>query len=142
MMSDRLNENSLVRDLFAEVVTDEVRQESLRSLLRYSKQRQRRRRVLGSLGGTAVLVGFLCLLFVRTERPSQQLVTNPAVASALTSQLVKGTPIRVLTDEELFAMFPEQPIGFIEDQMGYRVVFLDSLDDVRPASAEAKASGD
>lgn len=133
-MNNPYKENELVRDLFSELVTDDLREQSLTAMLQYSRQRQRRRRVAGSVVVALAMAAFLGLLFVETETPTHKAALNPTIASALNPSVVEGTPIRVLSDEDLFALFPDRSVGVVDDRGGYQLVFLDR-EDVEPATS-------
>jgi hypothetical protein len=129
MMSDPFKENQLVSDVFSEVVTDDLRQRSLAAMVAYSRRRHRRQRIVTSVGAALVLASFISLLFVESEAPNQKVMLSPTIASALSPRLVSGTPIKVLSDEDLFALFPERSLGVVDDRGGYQLVFLGGLDD-------------
>ena len=42
--------------------------------------------------------------------------------------MIKGTKIQILSDEELFALFPDRPIAMINSSPEPRLVFLDELE--------------
>lgn len=127
-MNDPTKENQLVRDVFSEVVTNDLRHDSLSAMVTYSRRRQRQRRVVTTLCGSVVLAVFIGLLFVESKAPDQKGMMSPTIASALKPRVVTGTPIKVLSDEDLFALFPERSLGVVDDRDGYQLVFLDRRD--------------
>lgn len=127
-MSDPSKENQFVREVFSEVVTDDIRRRSLSAMVACSRQHRRRRRIVTSACGALVLAAFISLLFVESNPPNQKVMLSPTIASALSPRVVSGTPIKVLSDEELFALFPERSVGVVNDRGGYQLVFLDGPD--------------
>jgi hypothetical protein len=128
MMSDSTKENQLVRDVFSEVVTNDLRHDSLAAMVTYSRRRQRQRRVVTTLCGSVVLAVFIGLLLVESKAPDQKGMMSPTIASALKPRVVTGIPIKVLSDEDLFALFPERSLGVVDDRDGCQLVFLDRRD--------------
>jgi hypothetical protein len=128
MMSDPFKENQLVHDVFSELVTDDHRHRSLAAMVKCSRQRQRRRRMVTSVSGALVLLAFLGLLFVESPSPNQKVMLSPTIASALNPRVISGTPIKVISDEDLFALFPNRSLGVVDDRGGYQLVFLDGFD--------------
>ena len=122
-MNEANRESRFVRDLLAEGISDELREASLQRMVTSSKKRFSRRRVLRRLGTSIALIAFSLLMFVES-RPKQELGVNSVVASMLDKRVIEGTPIRVMTDEELFALFPGQSVGLVGANDEYRLVFL------------------
>lgn len=100
----------LFEDIFAESVNDAVRRRSLTGVVRYARQR-RRRRIAGRVGGSFLcLIGFMWLLRLGNGQESgpKSIASGPAVPS-----VVQGTPIRVISDEELFALFADRSVAMV-----------------------------
>jgi hypothetical protein len=81
-----------------------------------------------SVSGALVLLAFLGLLFVESPSPNQKVMLSPTIASALNPRVISGTPIKVISDEDLFALFPNRSLGVVDDRGGYQLVFLDGFD--------------
>lgn len=124
-MNDPRKETEFVEGLLSEGISDEIREASLKAMLARSSQRHQRRRVTTQIGATLAFVAFSALLFFESDPSDQKLGTNPIVASVLEGRRIEGTPIKVLSDEDLFALFPEQSLGVVGADEDYRLVFLD-----------------
>jgi len=59
--------------------------------------------------------------------PSPPLATSPAAAPAPIAKLIAGTPIRVINDEELLAVFQGRPIALLGEPGHQRLVLLDEM---------------
>lgn len=123
-MNEANREQQLVRELLSEELSDEVRARSLRQMLDASRRRSSQRRVVRHVGASLALLAFSLLLFIESK-PKQELGVNSVVASMLDERVIDGTPIRVMTDEDLFALFPNQSVGVVGVGEEFQLVFLD-----------------
>ncbi len=127
-MSEPNREDKFVQGILAEGISDDVRRASLQSMLAHSARRHQRRRLVRQAGAALALVAFAGLLFLESDPPPQKLATNPIVASMIEARKVEGTQIKILSDEDLFALFPEQSLGVVGTDEDYQLVFLDRQD--------------
>lgn len=127
-MNDQDRSEDFTESFVAGWITPDQRQKSLLRMLLYARQRRRRQQVTASVLSAVLLVGLALKLFVKTEAPDPKAIASPIVGAATKPRFIPGTPIRILSDDELFALFPDRSIGVIEDSDGPRLVFLDEED--------------
>lgn len=138
-MPDELDR--LLDDVMAPEAADGFREATLQTTLAALQHRKRRRslaRKTALLALPVVLAGSLWLLQPAQQRAEPQLAsvalqsTVPAPA-----QFIPGTDIRLISDEELFALFPDRPLALIGPKGHQQLVFLDAIPDgIRSGTAE------
>ncbi len=126
-MKRRAEPDELWGDLLAENTPGGFRETSLARTLAVVRQHQRHRRVCR----LAVIAASPCVLLLGLVLWQERVATLPQTISsepaAQASGVVPGTHIRLITDDELFAMFPNRPVallGFAEDR---HFVLLDEV---------------
>ena len=127
-MNDQDRPEEFTESFVAGWITPEQREQSLSGMVRYARRRRRRQQVTTSVLSAVLFVGLTLKLFVKTEAPDPKAIASPIVGATTKPRYVPGTPIRILSDEDLFALFPDRSIGVIEDSDGPRLVFLDEED--------------
>jgi hypothetical protein len=87
-----------------------------------------RRRAARLAVGTALPILVLgAMLMVQSRRDA---ATSPATGSgteARVAKTIEGTPIRVLSDEALLAVFKDRPVALIGEPGHQRLVLLDEV---------------
>jgi len=118
------------KPLLAEVLDDaRLRETSLAAGLTVLR-RTRRLRATGRVVAwavapmlaTALLV--MCVNQARRDPAAEDFPRAPAAAAPTT---IAGTSIRVLSDDELLAMFPDRPVALVGAPGQQQLVFLDEL---------------
>jgi len=124
----RHDQDKLLNELLAGAETAEFRNASLAHALKAMRRDQRRKRALR--GGALVLaVGLLGAFMWLNSRPGgvsslpNQVATNPA---DLPRSEPKPPPIKYISDDELFALFPNRAMALIGKPGRQQLVFLDS----------------
>lgn len=117
--SDR---NELLNEVLTVENASKLRAKSLEVTLT-AVRRQRRLRHALRCASPIVALGILTAALWYRQAPSiQPVAVQPAVIAAPT---VPGTSIRLLSDEELLAMFPDRPVALIGPPDERQFVFLD-----------------
>jgi len=121
----------LLKEIFSGEDLAEFRSASLDRTLAYVRIRQRRRRILrvGSLLMISVLLIFL--IFQHAKRyPTDRVATQgtshepQGTARLADANQTRSGGIRFISDEELFALFPDRPLALIGSPGRQRLVFL------------------
>ena len=109
-MKESDSERELFEEIFEESVTEAVRRQSLAKVVRYSRRRRRCQVAMRMACGIVVMIGlsWLLALGIGRENRVENIATGPA---SLT--VVEGTPIRVISDEELFALFADRSVAMV-----------------------------
>ena len=116
-----MNENET---LLADVMGEELRTATLQQGLAALRRRRRRRRAGRALLFTLAPLAGAAALLVASRRDAAPPSGNSAVAAHRT---IEGTSIRVLTDEELLALFKDRPVALIGPSGDQRLVLFDEL---------------
>jgi len=110
----------------------EARAKSLAQMLAAARQRQRRRRAARTvaLGLTPVMCVAGLLLCLRSAAPLSRRAAAPGRAAASPARVPQTTPqpgpgVKVVTDDELLALFPGRAVGLIGPPGRQKLVFLD-----------------
>lgn len=106
---------------------ESFRRTSLEQMLSANAREQNRRQTLRKGGYTAVLALLLLGLFYpsfKGPRPSTQVVRNDRPAESV-SPATAGLAVKNLTDEELFALFPNRATALVGPPGRQEFVFLD-----------------
>lgn len=119
-------------ELLAEVLAghEECRAATLeRGLIAMRRARARRRVTRLVLASMPVLV-FAAMWMVQNRRaatttPVTRAAAAPAAAQTHIAKTIAGTPIRVLTDDELLAFFKDRPVALMGRPGHQRLVLLD-----------------
>lgn len=120
---------SLLNDLVAEAAGDQFRADMLAHTLAQAKRRRATKR-LARIGGGAAVVVMAIVFFWKSQAPSPP----PAVQGArvaehkppVEAELKKADPpVRLITDDELLARFPDRAVALVGPPDRRRFVFLD-----------------
>ena len=117
--------DALLSAVLSSSTANELRAKSLDRALAAVRQRRRLRHALRAAGGV-VTAGVMAAILWNRHAPDPQPVAAihpPAVTSAVPT--VPGTNIRVVSDEELLAMFPDRPVALVGPPGNRQFVFLD-----------------
>ena len=127
-MNRRTREDQLIKDVFSDVASEGDREASLEMTLAFARRRKVRRQYARSVvGGLAVCL--LAMLIVARSRPPIGGISDSPVVMAPIDEpvlMVEGTAIRVISDEELFNLFPDQRPAIVGAAGDLRLVFLSS----------------
>jgi hypothetical protein len=129
---DRLMEDVLTPDH-----PDKFRGETLEATLAVVRSRKRRRKLVQSAALIALPLALAGGLWLQRHvaRPGLHPTRTTSEAAASTpAPTIPGTDIRLISDEELFALFPGRPLALIGPKGNQQLVFLDEL---RPDSRDA-----
>ena len=118
------NENPLLRELLADDQLAEVRRASLDASLSLIRRRRRARLVIPA-GGLVALVAWAVSAFLLQQRHSVVALvqTNPP---SLAQKPSLEPAVKVITDEELFALFPDRAVALIGKPGRQEFVVLDA----------------
>jgi hypothetical protein len=129
----------LLDDVLAPEATGEFREATLQATLA-AIQRQKRRRSLARKAALialpVVLAGGLWWLQPTERTQPRQASVAPQSAATAPAQFIPGTDIRLISDEELFALFPDRPLALIGPKGNQQLVFLDAI----PAGTRAAST--
>lgn len=122
----RSEQNEILSSLTEEMDLAELKQSSLEgglAALRQRRQRSRARRAL-ALGALPVLLAVVLLLdrSVRARRPRTQHPPHNSAAAGAGSQ---DSGAKLITDEELFALFPNRSLALVGKPGHQELIFLD-----------------
>src|SRR5688572_27454503 len=125
-------------ELLNEVLTGEnateLRSASLNYTLTAVRRQRRFRQVLRGACPVAALAILTAILWYRQAPLIQPVAIQPSVVGGPT---VPGTSIRLVSDEELLAMFPDRPVALIGPPEERHFVFLDEKRPSRPRGAQS-----
>jgi len=123
--------------LLTAVLTDEdsggFRETSLQTSLAALRNRNRRRRLVQGMARASVLVIAVTWISRTVLSPTAPIpvttVVEPVSASPHQSEraTIPGTTIQMISDEELFALFPGRPLALIGPKGNQELVFLDEV---------------
>jgi len=102
--------------------------ESLAHLLQAVRRTRRARKMTRSGGGLAVVLVGVVSAFLATHHPDHSLDgshTPTASGPVVAPQLPPAAPIKSISDEELFALFPGRQLALIGPPGDQRLVILD-----------------
>ena len=118
--------NSEKDQLLKEILEpSDFRQSSLERGLASIRQRRRRRRTVRACALASLpLLMTLGILFKWASVSSPRRSSNPSMA-AVSSPHVERVEIKFITDEELFALFPNRSLALIGKPGQQQLVFLD-----------------
>lgn len=130
-MKTKPDHDELLNEVFSESASDDFRAALLERTL-VSACRQRRLRRAGRVCGTTVFcVALLAAVFWQTREAATERLTKNGTQSPSAPQTevptVPGTSIRLVSDDELLAMFPDRPVALVGPPENQRFVFLDEL---------------
>lgn len=134
MKTNPSDQDPLLDAVFSDEDLADLRSASLEQMLmvaRQARQRQRAMRTAGlCLASVAVLIGLLALYESATPLDRQGVVRHTTVtpqhrapSPAVIPSAAPG--VKILTDDELLALFPGRPVGLIGPTGRQRLVFLD-----------------
>jgi hypothetical protein len=130
-MKTRPEHDELWNDLLAETAPADFRQASLERTLAAARGHQRRRRVYRAGVITALPCALLIALVLWREGDAMRLRQasgdSPVKPGNPFAATVPGTRIRLITDAELFAMFPDRPVALIGSDEDRQFVLLDEV---------------
>jgi hypothetical protein len=136
-MKRRSEHDELWSDLFSENTPAGFREMSLDRTLRSVRQHQRCRRICR----LTVIAASPCVLALGLVlwpgRGTTLSKTTSGGSAAQASAVVPGTHIRLITDDELFAMFPNRPMALLGSANDRQFVLLDEVPKPAPQTSPA-----
>jgi len=111
----------LLRDVMSEGLSVEAESASLAGLLSANWRVHRQRRILRTAAACALVLLGVGLSSVYLRPHPQAAFTNASTPATAP----RSAPLRELTDEELFALFPDRQMALIGPPGEQRLVFLD-----------------
>ena len=131
---NRDNHNRLLQELFDSEELARLRRVSLDHMLASARLRRQRRRI-GRAGVFAALSLLLITGVFSIRAPRAPTVRNassaPANTAASASKATSVT-VKIITDEELYALFPNRSLALIGPVGAQRLVFFDNGSAVHP----------
>lgn len=124
----------LSKDMANDCVDAEFRDTMLDTLLAASHRQVIRRRATRAVATMAIVVGVVLSGWLVTHDQASVDSTlvadksSSSVNSSETLETIPGTDIRVINDEELFALFPDRPLALVRKDGETSLVFLDERD--------------
>ena len=121
----RDEQDQLLKELLTGEELTEIRRTSLeRSLLTLRRRRQYRHVARLAVFAPLPLLLALGILLMRPPKPS---VRQIASSGSLSAEVSQPAGVKYITDEELFALFPDRPLALIGKPGQQELVFLDIL---------------
>jgi hypothetical protein len=128
------NPEELLNEILAAEDQSDFRRQTLAHGLVALRQRARRRRMvqMGLLGVVPCLLGAGMLLLHAHDRTTESRNRQARLAGGQASSPRRNDlpPVKIINDEQLFALFPDRPLALIGKPGHQQLVFLD-----RPAAA-------
>jgi hypothetical protein len=120
------DENPLLKEILADEPLAALRHASLDQGLGAMRRARRFRRMARS--GTVALLPVLVIMVLRLNKPTLEIANPPSIPGSQAS--VAAAPsiesgVRMITDEELFALFPGRSLALVGKPGHQRLVFLD-----------------
>ena len=126
-MKKRVEHEELLADVLSE--NESWRAATLeQGLATLRRVRSRRRTVRLTMAFAAPLLVLAAVLVLQNRRVvSLQVAEQNEGQSAHVVKTIEGTPIRVLNDEELLALFKDRPVALVGEPGNQRLILLDEL---------------
>jgi hypothetical protein len=114
-------------ELLADVLADDtdLRTSTLQAGLATVRRRRRARRVRTATLVLAPLLAIAALVFQRLHQPRPG--PEKILSAAQPAPTVEGTDIRILTDEELLALFKGRPVALIGSPGHQQLILFDEM---------------
>jgi hypothetical protein len=122
----RHKQDQLLNELLAGEEVSDFRRLSLARTLEAIQRRNRRGRALRA-GGLAALPVLLAtaLVLVRLQHSAGPESVRPLAPTDVAPASTQSASVKAITDEELFALYPNRPMALIGPPGHQRLVFLD-----------------
>ena|SRR5688572_6419682 len=124
----------LLNEVLSSESSAELRTASLNYTLTAVRRQRRLRNAVRCASPVAALAVLAAILWYRQAPPIRPVAFQPSVIGGPT---VPGTSIRLVSDEELLAMFPDRPVALIGPPEERHFVFLDEKRPSRPRGAQS-----
>jgi hypothetical protein len=119
--------------LLAQILDDEnverLRAASLDAMLTAARSRRHRRALVSGVAGSLAVAG---LAFVLAHRPPSPLPAAVMSTDSAPAPTPAASRVKIITDEELLALFPNHATALVGTPGAQRLVFLDAAER-RPA---------
>ncbi len=121
--ADRLLKQILAGDDLAD-----FRRASLEHGLASIRRQRHRQRIIGlcAFASVALLFALGILLNRKPGHPEMQTASSPPPVTHARSPQTQSSDVKFITDEELFALFPNRPMALIGKPGHQQLVFLDN----------------
>lgn len=134
MKTDRSNQ--LLNELLGPEDMETLRQATLESGLAGLRRRRARRRLILGCALAFLFIFPISIGVLRHElasRSPRSIPQSPFAASPVDPNTITGT--KIISDEELFALFPGRPLALVGTPGHQQLVFLDEVDGPKPKYA-------
>ena len=123
-MKTPTEKENLLADILSEETPADFRAATLERSLACIRQRRSRQRVIRVASAVCAVCAILAVAFLKNNRTMQR---NRIASVQPGVPTVPGTNIRIISDDELLAMFPDRPVALIGPPEDRQFVFLDEL---------------
>lgn len=118
----------LLDDVLTPDHPDRFRDESLQTVLSIVRSRKRRRQMTQATLLLALPLVLAGVLWLKRQAGGPGLLpaaANPETFASSTAPTIPGTDIRLISDDDLFALFPGRAMALIGPKDNQELVFLD-----------------
>jgi hypothetical protein len=123
-MKRRIEDEELLADVLAE--NEQGRATTLdHGIATLRRVRSRRRTARLMLSVTAPLVIMVVILMIQSRHSKAGLTSKPIAPPVQMVKTIKGTSIRILSDEELLDLFKDRPVALVGAPGDQQLLFLD-----------------
>jgi hypothetical protein len=119
----RIEQDRLLSEILNDGDAADFRAASLARGLDYLQRRRRRKRL--AQGGVVLLLPGLLILCLYAHRAAAPSPAPVAVRAELPPPPAESAKVKIITDEELFALFPNRAVALIGAPGHQQFVFLD-----------------
>jgi len=121
------DDNHLLKEILADEKLSELRANSLQLGLATMRQ-ARRRRYIARTAALLLIAGGLWLAFVLPKRDilTAQQRTSGTLAMTSPGETPRTSSVKIISDEELLALFPDRSLALIGSPGRQQFVFLDA----------------
>ncbi|MEP6663757.1 MAG: hypothetical protein ABJC04_08845 [Verrucomicrobiota bacterium] len=121
------DENTLLNEILAHDQLSHLRRTSLDGALGVMRQSQRRRRALrAGMCALLPLVFLAAFVWLKPASPSAEAPIAKVSRETSTTAVSPQTSVKIISDEELFALFPGRSLALIGKPGHQELVFLDA----------------
>jgi len=120
----RSDQDRLLRELLGDDALERVREATLAQGVATLRRRRRTRALVAGAGASLVLALSLAVVIYRGRE--RERVDGEPLAHARSHPLAQtSSSVKILTDDQLLALFPDRPVALIGAPGDQRLVFLD-----------------
>lgn len=123
-----MKQNPLLKEILADEQLSALRHASLTQGLDTMRRARRRRRALRV--GTLALLPVLLIMALTQHKPMQEITSQPSTSGTQRANVAPAqsneSDVKIISDEELFALFPGRSLALIGKPGHQQLVFLDA----------------